>query len=130
MPLWVRPAAAAGASDTARQARFREAVCAGGPPAPGCPQQTARKHASSRRRRSRGVWTRTGLGGRWRRAQGGAGAGRGAARRDPGECCWGAGCGAPCRAFRQGPEPGGGRRGVFSRVTAGSQGALHWRELE
>ncbi|XP_032985405.1 uncharacterized protein LOC117035573 isoform X2 [Rhinolophus ferrumequinum] len=45
MPLWVRPAASLGASDTARQARFRKTVCVGGPHAPGCPQQRARKHA-------------------------------------------------------------------------------------
>ncbi|XP_074170584.1 uncharacterized protein LOC141567473 isoform X2 [Rhinolophus sinicus] len=45
MPLWVRPAASSGASDTARQARFRKTVCVGGPHAPGCPQQRARKRA-------------------------------------------------------------------------------------
>ena len=37
MPLWARPAAAAGASDIARQARFRKAVCAGGEHGPGRP---------------------------------------------------------------------------------------------
>lgn len=37
MPLWARPAAATGASDTARQARFRKAACAGGERGPGRP---------------------------------------------------------------------------------------------
>lgn len=62
MPLWVRPAAASRASDTARQARFRKAVCAGGPHAPACPQQRARTYAFHRQPRSTGVWARTGLG--------------------------------------------------------------------
>lgn len=39
MPLWARPTAAAGASDTARQARFRKAVCAGGERRPGRPSR-------------------------------------------------------------------------------------------
>lgn len=39
MPLWARPTAAAGASDTALQARFRKAVCAGGERGPGRPSR-------------------------------------------------------------------------------------------
>lgn len=61
MPLWVRPAASSGASDTARQARFRKTVCVGGPHAPGCPQQRARKRAFPANL-STEVWARTGLG--------------------------------------------------------------------
>lgn len=93
MPLWARPAAAAGASDTARPARFRKAVCAGGERGPGWPSRAwlpaagASTHAFPRQPRSAGVRARTGEGGQWRRAQDGAGAGRNAVRRDPGECC-------------------------------------------
>ncbi|KAL4685804.1 hypothetical protein H8959_001401 [Pygathrix nigripes] len=39
MPLWARPAAAAGASDTARQARFLRADSAGGERGPGRPSR-------------------------------------------------------------------------------------------
>lgn len=121
MPLWARPAAAAGAPDTARQARFRKAVCVGRERGPGLPWRawlplTGASHARPPPRTS---WPcGAGLargGGPWRGVRDGVGARRSATRRDPGECCSRPDCGAPGRPRE--PGPWGGRRwarGVFA----------------
>lgn len=87
----------------------------GGPPAPGRPQQGACTHSFPRQPGSTGVCAATGVEGRWRRVQDGAGAGRNGAHRDPGECCLRADCGAPgsaspARTVGRGREA----RGVFA----------------
>lgn len=68
MPLWARPAAAAGAFDTARQARFRKAVCAAGA---GLRAALARQAARSRGSHASPLRHPPGAGVRARRGGGG-----------------------------------------------------------
>lgn len=139
MPLWARPAAAAGASDTARQARFLRADSAGGERGPGRP---SRAWLAARRGLARSPTLATsalGCGlGRWSQGRW-CGEPSAGLRRSPGATL----CahtqvsaalshrllGAGPDLSLQGSRLGRGGRGVFSRVIARSLEAKPRREL-